>query len=511
VGPRPVEAWTSESDRHQTVQVRVKPRHRNGLELLYGVLIVSSHLYIDVSLEMGRYDGRSLPGICGLAMPRLCLGPIVPATVRCSALLNQLSWVMNEQLHPTPTVWASPSLRPGTAADRSRSCSFDLGAPLLRSATAETVNDWDARTHEPELVAGPASVGDPELDIESELAIESEAVVESESIAEPEWAAEPELIGEPESVAEPDLATDVTQPRSTVRAKTLSMDFVNLIAARPNAAPGSQPAVSDRWTIPAVSPFITVASNEPQSAPEAPAPKPAPSIVEALPGSNADRVPTRIPSRDLLLQLPKFKAARISSHRHRTNPALSLGILEDIGRVVHQWREEIDGIHQKIKALYGEGPILEAWLESVEVDGSTTKVSPEAMSSESMGSESLGPEAVGSKGVGSKAMGPEAGPELNPSNPVRNSELEPEGIASISPEIQAPRSATARKLYWLCGLDEEGQSWRHLCNQRDLPQITIAIARYQTLRQLLNQKQHREQQLTQLAKTLTVLRGRLRA
>jgi hypothetical protein len=46
--------------------------------------------------------------------------------------------------------------------------------------------------------------------------------------------------------------------------------------------------------------------------------------------------------------------------------------------------------------------------------------------------------------------------------------------------------------YLLCGLDATGKRWSHPCPPEQLPSISIAIARYQKLCQLLEQKQHIE-------------------
>jgi hypothetical protein len=65
--------------------------------------------------------------------------------------------------------------------------------------------------------------------------------------------------------------------------------------------------------------------------------------------------------------------------------------------------------------------------------------------------------------------------------------------------------------YRLCGLDEQGRVWKRLCPSEQLPSLSLAIARYQKLRQLLAHKKNLEVRLNRLAKTLTMLRGRLRA
>lgn len=137
--------------------------------------------------------------------------------------------------------------------------------------------------------------------------------------------------------------------------------------------------------------------------------------------------------------LPKSKQLRFSSHRYSTNPALAIGLLEDIGRVIGEWQGELQTIHTHIHGLYQEGAIIDGWLET---------------------------------------------------------DHSPQGDA---------------RGYRLCGLDADGQVWRRPCQPEQLPMISVAIARYQKLRQLLGRKKNLEIRLQRLAQTLAILRGRLRA
>jgi hypothetical protein len=328
---------------------------------------------------------------------------------------------MNEPLHPTRSVLTRPSSIP-LGSDRRGSCSFDLIFPIEQQSFGQPLEE--------------AEFGGTEL-------------VQPEQV-------QPEIVDwdATEAHCAPDIqAPEVQVPEAAIEplAKpTLATDFIDLLIRKPVSTQGYPIAPSARKPSQSISPIVHRVNPL-----EAAIPQQAPVEARTEARTEADR----IPSRDLLLQLPKVKTTRISSHRHSTNPALSLGILEDIGRVVTQWRDEIDGIHQQIQALYGEGPILEAWLESAQ--GSNN-------------------------------------PSLDPN---------PELTDSPSPSL----NPADRKTYWICGLDDDGQPWRETCAPKDLPQVTAAIARYQTLRQLMSQKQHHEQRLNQLAKTLTVLRGRLRA
>lgn len=317
---------------------------------------------------------------------------------------------MNQPLHPTRSVVARPT--PALSSDRTESCSFDL-YPIEQAIRVQTLEDAEL----PETAVGAMQLED------------------QESV---DWDATEAH------------CTPIVPPQKL----TLATDFIDLLIRKPVNPPPYEALVkplTERIAPigPSISPIVNRIVN----------PRETPAVLAPSAPSTERPEADRLPSRDLLLQLPRVKTTRISSHRHSTNPALSLGILDDIGRVVIQWRDEIDGIHQQIQALYQDGPILEGWLESAQGDH---------------------------------------GPSLDPT---------PELSTSPSPSL----NPADRKTYWVCGLDEDGQPWREPCNPKDLPQATRAIARYQTLRQLMNQKKYHEQRLNQLAKTLTVLRGRLRA
>lgn len=56
--------------------------------------------------------------------------------------------------------------------------------------------------------------------------------------------------------------------------------------------------------------------------------------------------------------------------------------------------------------------------------------------------------------------------------------------------------------YRLCGLDEDGQIWSRDCPAEQIPDISLAIVRYQRLRTLLNRKQQVETQFNRLTQVL---------
>jgi hypothetical protein len=168
--------------------------------------------------------------------------------------------------------------------------------------------------------------------------------------------------------------------------------------------------------------------------------------------------------------LPKFKTPSFSNHRHGANPALAVNLLQEIQENVIGWQKELQKILQQIQDIYLEGPIVNGWLESnpreTEKGGTAT---------------------------------------------LRHGEVERlmdyvEEICAAGAKVsyQSPVNG-----YRLCGLDAAGKVWSRPCPADQLPGVSLAIARYQKLRQLLGRKQYLETRLSQLAETLVILHSHI--
>lgn len=164
--------------------------------------------------------------------------------------------------------------------------------------------------------------------------------------------------------------------------------------------------------------------------------------------------------------LPKFKTPSFSNHRHGANPGLAMNLLKDIEETVVGWEKELHTILKQIQDVYLEGPIVNGWLES------NTKEPDQ----------------------GGKAT-------------LRHAEVEQlmdyvEEICAAGAKVSYQSSRTG---YRLCGVDASGQVWTRPCPPDQVPSVSMAIARYQKLRQLLGRKQYLETRLSQLAETLVIL------
>jgi hypothetical protein len=169
--------------------------------------------------------------------------------------------------------------------------------------------------------------------------------------------------------------------------------------------------------------------------------------------------------------LPKFKATNFSNHRHGANPTLAMNLLTEIQTDVANWQAELKTIVRQIQDIYLEGPIVNGWLESHKKESET-----EGMAT------------------------------------LRHGEVE--RLMNYVEEICAANGGqisdqSSRTGYRLCALDSAGKVWSRPCPTEQVPSVSMAIARYQKLRQLLGRKQYLETRLSQLAETLVALHGHL--
>lgn len=191
--------------------------------------------------------------------------------------------------------------------------------------------------------------------------------------------------------------------------------------------------------------------------------------------------------------------ARVSSQRHATNPNLAIGLLRQIEAIVQQWQVELDQVLQQIQTLYAEGPIVDGWLESQSFEAYQTTASA-AQSIEQSGQQS-----------GQQSGGQSANQALN-ATILRHAEIEhlKEYVDAICSTPQPPFTDNQpRSGYRLCGLNADGQLWSCPCPPQQVPYVSLAIARYQKLRILLDKKQTLENRLMQLVTDLTLMHGQM--
>ncbi|MBN3907703.1 MAG: hypothetical protein HWQ35_14415 [Nostoc sp. NMS1] len=168
--------------------------------------------------------------------------------------------------------------------------------------------------------------------------------------------------------------------------------------------------------------------------------------------------------------LPKLKTPSFSNHRHGANPGLAMNLLQEIQETVAGWQIELQNILNQIQDIYLEGPIVNGWLESNPSE-----------------------------------------PEPGGTATLRHAEVDRlmnyvEEICATGGKVSYKSSITG---YRLCGVDGAGKVWSRPCPADQVANVSMAIARYQKLRQLLGRKQSLETRLSQLAQTLVVLHSHI--
>lgn len=251
--------------------------------------------------------------------------------------------------------------------------------------------------------------------------------------------------------------------------------------SRKEMQPGSKlnPPVRVPPSVLAGSISFQVQAKPPADAPPPPSAPPLPTAADLSPPT-----PARPPAIDLsdakTPLLPKVKMPSFTSHRNAANPALAMNLLQEIQAIVVGWQDDLQQVVRQIQDLYLEGPIVDGWLESYsqEEDANPTFRHADV--------ECLMDYVEKAWGVPGEA------------DPTASS-----AEASLQPE---PNAAG----YRLCGLNEDGQVWFRHCPPEQVPAVSLAIARYQKLRQLSARKQDLETRLSQLAKTLVDLHSQLK-
>ncbi|MGB3138803.1 MAG: hypothetical protein WBG38_03735 [Nodosilinea sp.] len=196
-----------------------------------------------------------------------------------------------------------------------------------------------------------------------------------------------------------------------------------------------------------------------------------------LSSASAHLAPFPTQAQSHLPLLPRRKRPSFSSHRHDANPALAVKVLQDIQMAVEAWHQDLKQTVQNIQALYMEGPIVDGWLETVE------ELSGTAMSADS-------------------AL-------LRHGDPQDLTGYVDRLCESPSPATANAHSGLGRPGYRLCSLDPDGGVQHFPCPPEQLSTISLAIARYQKLRQMLDRKQFLEAKLKRTVEVMTSSRDTL--
>lgn len=158
--------------------------------------------------------------------------------------------------------------------------------------------------------------------------------------------------------------------------------------------------------------------------------------------------------------LPTFNSISNSCEHLVANPPLETNPAPAVPTDVKSYTVKLEQVVQQIQDLYQEGPIVDGWLESH-----------------------------------LPAQEPTAGM-------LRHGAVEElmdyvEEVCSF--EHRKVICESPRASYRLCGMEASGRKWSHPCPPEQVPSVSLAIARYQKLQQLLQQKRHLESKLAKNA------------
>ncbi|MDY6785965.1 MAG: hypothetical protein SW833_26035 [Cyanobacteriota bacterium] len=172
------------------------------------------------------------------------------------------------------------------------------------------------------------------------------------------------------------------------------------------------------------------------------------------------------PAKPKTLDLPKLPLT-LEGESPTVDPASSLDILHEIGDILTRWQQELEQVSLEIQVVYEEGPLIEGWLES--------------------------------------------GDESEPPNFTAPSKAERDGLMSYIEAFSDERVSyqTPRPGYRLYGIDDSGRVWSQDCPDDQVVDVSLAIARYQKLQQLLARKHNLQTRLDGIAETLWMMRATL--
>lgn len=169
--------------------------------------------------------------------------------------------------------------------------------------------------------------------------------------------------------------------------------------------------------------------------------------------------------------LPKLKTDELDS---LPEPDIALRRLNEIEAVISGWYAERQRVIQRIQTIQREGPVLNGWLES------QTPTSP-----------------------------------LPGAAALRHAEVDQlmtyieELCEAQTRADQSLKAPMPKSTYRLCSRDADGRVWSRPCTPEQLPEVSLAIARYQTLHQLLERQTFLEKRLGAIAAALGTLKLQL--
>jgi hypothetical protein len=158
-------------------------------------------------------------------------------------------------------------------------------------------------------------------------------------------------------------------------------------------------------------------------------------------------------------RLAKLEVPKFTHIRQNSNPSLAAHMLQEMYKMVTQWQGELQEIDRGIQQVTASGPTLAAWLES----------------------RNFKPGVTG----------------------------EPIPTPYTTVDVLDLTAVDAHAGYRLCGLDEHGKLWTRPCLMSEILSVSMAIARYQQVKVLLDRQEKIEFRISQIIEDLVYLRLKL--
>lgn len=190
-----------------------------------------------------------------------------------------------------------------------------------------------------------------------------------------------------------------------------------------------------------------------------------------------------------MVALPPIRSTQFVSQRHEVNPAIALNLLKDIQAAVCVWQEQLRQIVAALHTLHAQGPMVDGWIES---SAPVTRV-------DSADSTIL------RHGDAATLLQYVEALDCTSSHPS-------ESVSQNSKASNSPGNSKQTQglpTYRLCHLNASGQVISQPCPAEQMGMVSMAIARYQKFRQLMNKKQAIEAKLQRTVNDLTGTRSDL--
>ncbi|ESA36981.1 hypothetical protein N836_05305 [Leptolyngbya sp. Heron Island J] len=218
-------------------------------------------------------------------------------------------------------------------------------------------------------------------------------------------------------------------------------------------------------------------------------------------------------------QLPHTDDGEVNSLRHEVNPAIALNTLTEIYTKVQQYQVQLRQLTQKIHQIYAEGPVVSGWLASEASLNAAVKYSNR------QGEQHHPGQAKPVRGFGDADLAlfrhGDANDLMNYLSALENAVLEngrslkstssaasssSGNQASVLAQESCPSAAADTRSnpsqYYLCRLTSCGTIQAEQCPPDQVPVLSMAIARYRRLNQLMTQKQAIETKLQSIVDIL---------